>query len=218
MMYMGGNGFVWRVGVRPGQPGVIELRRGEAGSSVGANESGEYFMAFTGEYGGLWSKVGRPPNMLAGVGYVAQGFDFSAAYRRLPDSSDPRAAFVFDGLADDREIGGFGLQGHGAAGVEIDRFDIAAGTPRHALRLATSAGGHTQTYRFATLAGLDEPQVRSDLVLFDIAGGGAVFSVGSMAWAAALSSADYENDVSRITANVVRRFLDPKPLDPASSS
>ena len=208
LMYMGGNGFVWRVGVDPLLPGSIELRRGEAGSSVGSNEPGEYHMASTGEYGGLWSRIGRPPQRLVGVGYVAQGFDFSASYQREAGAQDPRAAFVFAGIVPNVVIGNFGLQGHGAAGVEIDRFDATLGTPRHALRLATSAGRHTGTYRVGNLAGLDQPELRSDLVFFETPMGGAVFSVGSMAWGAALSHADYENDVSRITDNIVRRFLD----------
>jgi N,N-dimethylformamidase len=212
LMYMGGNGFVWRVGVRADLPGVIELRRGEASSSIGANMPGEYVMGFTGEYGGLWSKIGRPPQRLVGIGYVAQGFDFSAPYALLAESAAPRAAFIFEGLAPDAVIGDFGLLGHGAAGVEIDRADPALGTPAHALRLASSAGRHTATYKLGNVAGLDAPEVRADLVFFETARGGAVFSVGSMAWAAALSHAGYRNSVSRITGNVLSRFLDPKPF------
>ncbi|PYM89387.1 MAG: hypothetical protein DME04_26455 [Candidatus Rokuibacteriota bacterium] len=34
----------------------------------------------------------------------------------------------------------------------------------------------------------------------------------SIAWAGALSHDNYDNNVSRITENVVRRFLDPAPL------
>ena len=54
MMYMGGNGFVWRIGMLPAQRGAIELRRGEASFSIGANEPGEYYMASTGE---IWGPV-----------------------------------------------------------------------------------------------------------------------------------------------------------------
>jgi N,N-dimethylformamidase len=35
------------------------------------------------------------------VGFAAQGFDRSAYYRRMPASSDPRAGFIFEGLADE---------------------------------------------------------------------------------------------------------------------
>ena len=192
---------------------MIELRRAESGSSIGSTAPGEYYMATTGEYGGAWAKVGRPPQQLVGVGFVAQGFDFSAGYARLPDASDPRAAFVFDGVAAS-VVGAFGLQGHGAAGVEIDRVDAALGTPRHTLRLASSAGMHTATYRLGNFAMQDEPEVRADLALFDTGEGGAVFSVGSMAWAAALAHAGGDNDVARVTGNVLARFLDPTPLTP----
>jgi N,N-dimethylformamidase len=34
-----------------------------------------------------------------------------------------------------------------------------------------------------------------------------VFSVGSMSWLGSLSHARYDNNVSRITANVLRRFI-----------
>ena len=44
--------------------------------------------------------------------------------------------------------------------------------------------------------------------------GGAVFSTGSIAWAGSLAHNGYDNNVARITENVVRRFLDPRPFDP----
>jgi N,N-dimethylformamidase len=37
--------------------------------------------------------------------------------------------------------------------------------------------------------------------------GGAVFSVSSCNWGGALSHDGYDNNVSRITENVLRRFL-----------
>jgi N,N-dimethylformamidase len=42
--------------------------------------------------------------------------------------------------------------------------------------------------------------------------GGAVFSVGSIAWAGSLFHNKYQNNVSQITGNVLRRFLDPEPF------
>jgi N,N-dimethylformamidase len=205
LMYLGGNGFCWRVAVHPTRDGIIEMRRGEAGSSIGRQLPGEYHLGFSGELGGYWSDLGRPPARLVGVNFVSQGFDFSAHYRRCPDSHDPRAAFIFAGLDDDPVIGDFGLLGNGAAGLEIDRYDLDRGTPAQALRLATSEGNHTSTF---TPARRDDPVVRSDLVYIPLAGGGAVFSVGSMAWAAALSHDGYRNSVAKITENVLRAFCD----------
>jgi N,N-dimethylformamidase len=55
--------------------------------------------------------------------------------------------------------------------------------------------------------------VYAELVFFETASGGAVFSTGSIAWAGSLSHNGYGNNVSRITENVLRRFLDPAPFD-----
>jgi N,N-dimethylformamidase len=52
------------------------------------------------------------------------------------------------------------------------------------------------------------------MVFYETPKGGAVFSVSSIAWAGALAHACYDNNVSRVTSNVIRRFLDPTPLGP----
>jgi N,N-dimethylformamidase len=58
--------------------------------------------------------------------------------------------------------------------------------------------------------GADEnPDARADLVFMETPHDGAVFSVGSIAWAGSLSTNDYDNNVSRITENVLRRLLEP---------
>ena len=62
---------------------------------------------------------------------------------------------------------------------------------------------------------LDDPGVRADLVFFETGAGGAVFSTGSIAWCGSLFHYDYDNNVSQITGNVLRRFLEPTPFDPA---
>jgi N,N-dimethylformamidase len=54
--------------------------------------------------------------------------------------------------------------------------------------------------------------VRADLVVFETPNGGAVFSTGSIAWAGSLGHNGYDNNVARITGNVLRRFIDPTPL------
>ena len=50
------------------------------------------------------------------------------------------------------------------------------------------------------------PSVRADMVFFETEPGGAVFSTGSIAWCGSLSHHGYDNDVSRITENVLRAF------------
>ncbi len=46
--------------------------------------------------------------------------------------------------------------------------------------------------------------VRCDMVFFETPKGGAVFSTSSISWAGALAHDGYKNNVSRITANVVK--------------
>ena len=219
LMYMGANGWYWRIAYHPEVPGLIEVRRNEGGIRTWAAEPGEYYHSFTGEYGGLWRRQGRPPQMITGAGFTAQGFDISAPYYRLPDSFDPRAAFIFEGIGKDEIIGDFGLIGGGAAGLELDRADRQLGTPPHALVLATSKGGHTDIYlvvceellaTYPGLGGSENGLVRADMVFYETPNGGAVWSTSSIAWAGSLSHNNYNNNVSRITNNVLKRFLNSK--------
>src|SRR4030095_7617139 len=103
---------------------------------------------------------------------------------------------------------------------ELDRADPLLGTPPNALVLASSEG-HTDLYLVVCeeilvnephLTGSQSELVRADLVFFEMPAGGAVFSTGSIAWIGSLSHTRYENNVSRITENVLRRFIDPRPL------
>jgi N,N-dimethylformamidase len=50
------------------------------------------------------------------------------------------------------------------------------------------------------------------MVFYETPNGGAVFSTSSIAWAGALAHNTYHNNVSRITENVIRRFLDSTPF------
>jgi len=49
-------------------------------------------------------------------------------------------------------------------------------------------------------------------VFFTTAGGGAVFSFSSQCWCGSLSHNGYANNVSLLTENVLRRFLEDDPL------
>lgn len=60
--------------------------------------------------------------------------------------------------------------------------------------------------------GIESPLVRADMVFFETPNGGAVFSTGSIAWAGALGHNGYDNNVARITGNVLRRFADDTPF------
>ena len=221
LMYMGGNGFYWRVSYHESLPGVIEIRRAEGGSRAWAPKSGESYTGFTAEYSGLWRRQGRAgPNVMAGVGFSAEGFDISTYYRRNPDSFNPRAAFIFEGIDKDELIGDFGLIGGGAAGLEVDRVEREFGTPPHALCLASSEN-HTDTYLVVVedllfntpgTGGQENEFVRGDLCFYETPNGGAVFSVSSMAWIGSLPWNKHDNNVSRLTKNVLDRFADPAPF------
>jgi len=176
-----------------------------------------YHQAWGGELGGLWRRIGRPPNRLVGIGFSAQGFSSARGYARQAGASDPRAAFVFQGV-ESEEFGDHGRLG-GAAGEELDRFDPRLGSPPHALVLASADrfGPDMIKTKEEFLAAVPpdpaDPKVRADLVFFETPEGGAVFSTGSIAWAGSLAHQEYRNDVSRITENVIRRFLDPTPFE-----
>jgi N,N-dimethylformamidase len=193
----------------------------------------------TGELGGTWRNRGRPPNRIVAVGTSAAGFDRAVPYKRMPDSHDPRVRFIFEGIGDDELIGDQpNLQTRwGAAGYEIDRFDHELGTPASALLLASSVG-FSDAYRPMLDEVLwfmpgrdgkrtDDPQVdgephrfvRADMAYLEYPNGGAVFSVGSIAWRGGIAHNGYDNTVSRVTGNVLRRFAErprgTSPSDPA---
>jgi N,N-dimethylformamidase len=221
LMYLGGNGFYWRVAYHQDLPGVMEVRRAEDGTRAWAAEPGEYTMSFTGEYGGMWRRQERAPNRLVGIGFTAQGFDKGSYYVRTAASEDPRAAFIFRGIGRDERIGDFGNAGGGAAGQELDRYEPLLGSPPHALVVATSVD-HTDYMLIvneeliglhAMIGGTENPNVRADMTFFELPGGGGVFSTGSISWPSSLPTNGFDNNVARITRNVLDRFLDPKPFD-----
>lgn len=219
LMYLGGNGFYWVTSYDRERPHVIEVRRWH-GTETYEAEPGEYYHSTTGELGGLWRFRGRPPQRLVGVGFTSQGFDYSLPYERSTGSADPRVAFIFEGVDADEQIGDFGLVLGGAGGLEVDRVDEALGTPPHALVLATSTG-FSDIYQHAVeeivsmnpgQGGAENPLVRADMVYMEGPKGGAVFSVGSISWCGSLSHNGYDNNVSRITGNVLRRFSSEEPI------
>ena len=215
LAYLGGNGFYWRIATGVEIPDVVEVRRAEGGIRAWAAEPGEYFHALDGGYGGLWRRNGRPPQLLCGVGFSAQGLFEGSWYRCMPDASDPRAAWIFEGI-DDEIIGDFGLSGGGAAGFELDRADFELGTPPSALILARSEG-HQRHFvvvpeelltHVTTVTGeWPKALIRAEIVYFETIAGGAVFSTGSITFCGSLSHNNYENNVSRMLENVLRRFL-----------
>lgn len=219
LMYLGGNGFYWVVSFSEDMPGIMECRRSEAGIRPWEPGHGQFYHGFTGEYGGLWRRNGHPPNQLCGVGMTSQGFDISEPYVVNAAARAERTDFIFEGV-ERSVIGDFGLAGGGAAGLELDRADLAQGTPAHAVVLASSVR-HTDIYLMTPEDLLDPtPEwtgtqadiIRADLTFFETTGGGAVFSTGSIAWAGSIAWNGYDNEIARMTGNVLRRFDDPSPF------
>lgn len=226
-MYLGGNGLFGVVTVDPARPHRVELRRWGT-SWPFEMPPAERHHAMTGELGGTWRNRGRSPHRVVGVGTAGAGFDRGSPYRRMPDSDDPRVAFVFDGIDGDLIGDEPNLQVRwGAAGYEFDRVEPELGSPAGTLRLASSVrfdASHRSMVddEMFFMQGRDgshvrDPQVpgrphrfaRADIAYLEYPGGGAVFSAGSICWNGSLSARDYRGTVSRVTENVLRRFADP---------
>ena len=108
----------------------------------------------------------------------------------------------------------------GACGFEVDRVDLALGSPPHTLVLA-SGTGFSDVYQHVVeeinqtdpiQGGTIHPLVKGDMAYFETNNGGAVFSTGSIAYMGSLSHNNYKNNVSRITGNVLRRFAQDGPI------
>ncbi len=215
LMYLGGNGFFWVTGYHEEYPGIVEVRRNGQFFAWSSYDCGEPFLSFTKEQGGTWGSAGRPPEQLAGVGFILQGFDKCEGYRRSEASYDDRVKFIFEGI-DDEIIGDFGILQGGAAGYEMDVYNEANGSPQHALVIASSED-HSNLYEMLEVkvesyldfhTPIDKARIRSDIVFFETPSGGAVFSVGSIAWAGSFSVNNYDNNIKKLTDNVLHRFVD----------
>lgn len=221
-LYLGANGFYWCSQYHPDNSNIIEVRKGEAGTRAWTANPGEYNNAFDGKFGGMWRARGRIPSKVCGLTFTGYGFDVSTYYRRDDDSRRPECKWMFAGIGDDEIIGDFGLVGGGAAGLEIDRYDLEFGTPHNAYLLAHSEG-HTdlmiqvnEEVHFSTRGyyggGDENPMIRADMIYYKTPNDGAVFAPGSLAWCGSLSHNDYKNNVSRLMSNVIKGFLKTGPL------
>lgn len=80
---------------------------------------------------------------------------------------------------------------------------------------SSSPSDHSSSYETDPAdipVGATDWPVKADLVLVPYPNGGAVFSTGSIAWCGALAHDGYDNDISRITDNVLRAFVSGRPL------
>ena len=210
----GANSYYWVVGFSDEQPWCMEVRKLEAGMRAWAAQPGEYYMQTTGEKGGLWRTRGRPPQKFAGVGFIAEGFDTAEKYRKMPDAWHRTVSWITKGV-DGEIIGDHGLAYGGAAGVELDRYDLSLGTPPHT-KIIASSGGHSDNYvlvteellyAYAGLVGSLDYRIRADMTYFTAPNDGAVFATGSIAFGQSLPSNNYNNSAATVMKNVIDAFI-----------
>lgn len=211
-----GNGMYWVTQLDPETGTSVEIRRRGPATRMWEPEPGEAHLSSTGELGGTWRFRGRGPQSWIGAGYTAETAGRGRPFRRTDRSREEDVAFIFDGVDGDL-IGDFPclVNSFGAAGFEFDRADAALGTPAETVILATADGfddGAQGAIDDVLLSdssqgGTQSPLVRADMTFLRYPAGGAVFSVSSIAWAGCLSYNGYDNDVSRITRNVLEAFI-----------
>ena len=213
LIYMGGNGYYWNVDFCEDEPWCMEVRKLDSGMRAWNAKPGEHYMQTTGQKGGLWKNLGRPPQKALGVGFISQGFESCRPFRRMPDSWHRTVSWITEGI-EGEIIGDFGLAHGGAGGIEMDRYDLEKGTPPHA-RIIASSGGHTDNYMlvceevlyaFPGMTGTYDHRIRADMVYFTSSNKGAVFSTGSIAFGQALPCHNFDNNVSKLLANLVDAF------------
>lgn len=212
-MQLSGNNAYWVTQVDE-DSGTVEVRRQGPAQRMWDPEPGEGYLSTSGERGGLWRHRGRSAHTWLGAGTAAETLGEGRPYDRQPVSFEPRGAWMFAGVGGSR----FGdlpclVNRQGAAGFEIDRFDPRLGSPSNTLVLASAtdfsdnANPMSEELLWTQAGGELSHLVRADMVLLPYPNGGAAFTPGSISWSTCLPYDDHDNDVSRITRNVLEAFL-----------
>jgi hypothetical protein len=182
LLYLGGNGLNCEVEFLDAATLRFKTSRGKGGVSTGAYDpvTGESFES-------RMHRTHESEANLLGVVCTDSGIMTAAPYRAIrPD----HWVFAGTGLREGDTFGEASLHERchgGASGHETDK--MSASSPPNTLLLAK---------------GLNPEEGGAEIVVFDTPSGGEVFSVGSITWPASLL---VDPAVSRITANVVSRFL-----------
>ncbi|KAK2756187.1 hypothetical protein FQN54_005595 [Arachnomyces sp. PD_36] len=216
LMYMGGNGFYWVADIDSARSHRLEVRKGDQGCRSVTLPPGERMHGQSGTQGGLWRSRGRAPNYLFGIGACAFGTGKGNPYKANPQyARDPSVSWIFDGINPDEDIGKEGFGG-GASGDEIDRLDYDLGTPSNTILLASSHRhddsfglfNEDQMFPMVNTLGSECERVRSDMVYYETSMGGGVFAVGSINWYGSMAWDGYNNNVARLTGNVLNNFVE----------
>jgi N,N-dimethylformamidase len=215
LMYLGANGFYWKIARPASAPHMLEIRRAEGGIRAWASEPGEYYHQLDGGYGGMWRRNGIAPQVTGGVGFAVQGAFEGVGYHRTPESDDPDVAWLFQGV-EGKTFGDYGLSGGGAAGFELDQVVPELGSPGY-LKIVAISDGHGATFRtvpeeiltWTIAASLPRKYegVRAHMAVGQSEHGGGLFAVGSITFLGSLAHNHYDNDVSRIVENCLTHFL-----------
>ncbi len=222
LMYLGGNGFYWVTAVDPERPHVIEIRRWGGTETWGA-APGEGFSALPASWVGSGATATASRSACSASASPPRATTSPSPTCAIPTATIPAPPSSSTESSNRRAIGDFPslMLRHGAGRLrDRPRRRRARHTParphpgyRHRLLRFLPA-----RYRRVALAtdgeqgGTVNPLVRADIVFFEGPNGGAVFSVGSIAWTSALSYNGADNDVSRITENVLLRFAADEPF------
>ncbi|ANN77814.1 N,N-dimethylformamidase beta subunit family domain-containing protein [Bordetella flabilis] len=215
LMYLGANGFYWKIARPASAPHMLEIRRAEGGIRAWASDPGEYYHQLDGGYGGMWRRNGIAPQVTGGVGFAVQGAFEGVGYHRTPESHDPDVAWLFKGI-EGESFGDYGLSGGGAAGFELDQVVPELGSPGY-LKVVAISDGHGPTFRtvpeeiltWTIAASLPRKYegVRAHMAVGLDEPGGGLFAVGSITFLGSLAHNHYDNDVSRIVENCLTHFL-----------
>ncbi len=203
IMYLGGNGFILRVTIDPARPWIQELRRGDGGG-IWPEEPGEAHHQTDGKPGGLWRRIGRPPNVTFGLGFSAMGFTGDGNYR-IPSTCELHA--LPENL---RKV--LGSIGHGnsfgIAGLELDSYDAALGSAPNAVvfgEVNSVPGHYIPVHEYLGELGIDPVEavddcIRANLIWIPKGPKGEVFATGSIRWTSGLNVDGDPTKVRAITA------------------
>ena len=213
LMYLGANGFFLRVAIDTDRPWLQELRRGDAGI-IWDDAPGESHHQIDGQRGGLWRRIGRPPNLLTGLGFSAIGFSGEGTFS-VPSGFDvdvlpPRLR---------AEILRVGSARFGVAGLELDCHDPLLGSDPDAAVFGELAELPPHYVPTGEYLGFPMPDaeaavtsaLRANLIFQRNAGGGHTASFGSIRWTSALNTPDDPAAVRSITTAALNDLLGSSP-------
>jgi N,N-dimethylformamidase len=204
-LYLGGNGLYWVTSL-DSSGNVMEVRKEDGGdyNPPVVRPRGEAQHSSSEALGGEWTRRGRSPRGIVGVSYTANVWNSGVGrfgFERLHESSSDEYSFVFDGVDSDL-IGDYGLNLGSAAANEMDSATPLYDFIGRPAPVVLARARHDEYFN----GGPELPA--GDMLILEYAGGGAVFSAASVTWTGSLSHNRYQNDVSRITENVIRRFVE----------